>query len=158
MHEFLFSEFMFAMWGLWGLLAVLLGYIIADGFDSTEEAVAYVGGVALIGGAFSALAGGGFFKGAGEWIKSMILSALFIPAFPCLYLLPAGWRLGEAFQLDFFGCLGTTGFVVLSAFCTLTFAWVAALKVLNQFVHAFFASVMGIFIFTFPPIIAFAVS
>ena len=101
--------------------------------------------------------GDGFFKGAGEWIKSTILSFLLIPAFPCLYLLPSGWRLGEVFQFELLGCLGVTAFVVLSAMCALTFAWVAALKVLNNFVHAFFAGIMGMFVFTFPPMIAFAV-
>ena len=43
MNAFLFDEFMLWIWGPWSLLAILNGYLIADGFDSVEEALAFLG-------------------------------------------------------------------------------------------------------------------
>ena len=97
MNAFLFDEFMLWIWGPWSLLAILNGYLIADGFDSVEEALGFFGTIALIGGGLSLFTRESFLEGAFGWVKSTIMG--FVLAFPCIYLLPVGWRIGTGVGL-----------------------------------------------------------
>ena len=112
MNAFLFDEFMLWIWGPWSLLAILNGYLIADGFDSVEEAGlfwdhrAHRWGLSLFTREF-------FWKVllGGSKVRSWALSS-----FPlCRASIATGgvadWNRGGAWWL---GAVAVTAFVVLS--------------------------------------------
>lgn len=157
MSEFLFDDFMIWVWITWSLLTIVNGYLIADGFDSVEETLGFFGTIALIGGGLSIFSERSFLEGAGDWIKSTIMGFVIIPALPCLYLLPVGWGVGKAFELELLGALGVTAFVVLSLGVSLLFLWVVMLRVLKRMLPPFLAACMAAFIFGIAPAAALVV-
>lgn len=157
MSTFLFDEMMLWIWGAWGLLTIVNGYLIADGFDSAEETLGFFATIALIGGGLSLFTSQSFVEGAADWIKSTIMGFVIIPALPCFYLLPVGWGVGEALGLEFLGSVGVTVFVVLSLGVSLLFLWVAALRILKRTIHPFMAACMAVFVFAIAPAAALAV-
>ncbi|MGB0645715.1 MAG: hypothetical protein ACPGQS_01005 [Bradymonadia bacterium] len=157
MNAFLFDDFMLWIWGPWSLLAILNGYLIADGFDSVEEALGFFGTIALIGGGLSLFTRESFLEGAFGWVKSTIMGFVLIPAVPCIYLLPVGWRIGTGVGLEWLGAVAVTAFVVLSLGLSLLFLWVFAIRNLRRSISAFPASVMGAFVFALPPAAALAI-
>ena len=157
MNAFLFDEFMLWIWGPWSLLAILNGYLIADGFDSVEEALAFLGpSRSSVGGCHYSRARV-FLEGAFGWVKSTIMGFVLIPAVPCIYLLPVGWRIGTGVGLEWLGAVAVTAFVVLSLGLSLLFLWVFAIRNLRRSISAFPAAVMGAFVFALLSAAALAV-
>jgi hypothetical protein len=158
MNSFLFDEFMLWIWFAWSLLTIVNGYLIADGFDSVEETLGFFATIGLIGGGLSLFSERSFIGGAVDWMKSIIMGFLIIPLLPCLYLLPVGWRLGNAFELDLMGKIGVTAFTVLSIGLSLIFFWVASLRILKRTQSPLIAAVMSVFVFAIGPAAAISVA
>lgn len=151
MTSFLFDDFMLWVWFGWSFLTILNGYIIADGFESAEEAVGFLGLLALVGGGLALFSRENVLSGAISGIKNFVLSFVLIPALPCLYIFPMGWRLSGVMGVDFFAQVLVATFFTASLGIALLVFWVSVLRVLRQSIHPFMASIIGCFTFALAP-------
>ena len=157
MNELLFSEIGLWIWFVWATLALLMGYLIASSMDNPEEAAATFGSVAIGFGVWEAITGGGFLKGIGEAVQNFIYAALFVPAWPVVYLLEPSWFLGKTFEFGWAGCLLVCGIMCVISASVFVYLWVMALAYLRRFVPDFIAAVSAMAIFLIAPAIAAAV-
>ena len=154
MNELLFSEIALWIWGLWGLLALTMGYLVASSIESPDETAVAVGSVALGFGLWEALTGGGFFRGVGEALQNLILAILFIPAWPVVYLMEPSWILGKSMNLDWIGSLLVCAGIGIIGGGLLVILWVIALANIRRFLPDFIAALAAMSVFSLAPFIA----
>ncbi len=93
------------IWGMWCLLALPLGHLLASAIEDPEEVAATVGAVAAMSGVGSLMSGGGFLKGASETLDGLFWGGVLVVGVPTVYTLPVALRVGAALDLDLLGAL-----------------------------------------------------
>ena len=154
--DILFHELILFMWGLWGLSAVIFGWLIAGSFDEPEETAAAAGLFATISGAFSASAGEGFFSGFHGALSNLVVGVIWVPGWPAMYILPVGWCMGDAMGLEWWQTLLFSLGCALFSAIGMGFAWLAGLALFRNAVPHFVAAIAVIPFFGVSPLIAIA--
>ena len=154
MNALLFSEIGLCIWFVWALLALVMGYLIASSMDDPDDAAAAIGSVAIGFGIWEAITGGGFFRGIGEAVQNFIYAALFVPAWPVVYLLEPSWFLGQTLEFGWAGCLFVCGIMSVIGASIFVYLWVLALAYLRRFLPDFIAAATAMVIFLIAPAIA----
>ena len=155
MEFILFSEFSLLIWGLWALIALFIGYLVASAFEDPDETAVTVGAVTVGFGVWGALWGDGFFRSAGEALGNLFMALLLVPGWPAAYFFWPGWQAGKLMGFEWLGCLATSFFVAIAGGLMLMALWVATLSFARRTLPEFVASMFAIPVFGIAPIIGF---
>ena len=116
------------VWGMWLLMALLFGYLLASAVEEPEELAVGVGAVAAVNGVGSLLSGQGFLKGASETLNSLFFGGAMVAGIPAAYTLPWVLRAGLAIDPGFLGGLALLGIGALLLFALHVALWAAVTR------------------------------